>query len=1174
MRILAILSSFLISTSSIAQLPTSEHILSGTLESPSWISSLDIDNDNDTDILFQTFSDSSLYLLENHQDGIFLTHKKILTLSSGFNNAQIVDLDNDGLDDLLIAFPNSDSIVWHKNLGGTFGPEQLISNSGTLPSFVVAADINSDGIKDVVVTYQDNNLVWLENLGLGNFGSPIIISSNIIGGGRIEAYDYDGDLDIDLVTGTNGSNEIQWHENVGGSFAAEVLLFSLAPGENLCGTGDFDGDQNIDLIICSYPNNAITWHKNLGSGNFGTANGISSFFSSLNTEDMDNDGDLDVIVKNSSGTIVWYANNGLGSFSSTSQNVGSIPSAAVNTEITDVDGDGFLDVISGRVVSNNRDHIFWFPNLGNGNFGITSSGQNKRDLFINPGFSDDVLSSDIDNDGDQDIISLTETHIRWQENFGLGRFSNAREIFSWPLTGNSGGIFKLADLDGDGDQDIILGGASFRGVLENLGNATFGPFQSLTIFGWNLTDIEAGDVDDDGDLDLFFAMGANELVMYENTGGFNFVSLPPPTTGPMNSLELVDMDNDQDLDVIMSSETDSELSYMENLGNWNFSNRTPIGFLASARAVHCIDVNNDSLIDVLAGSSSADKIVLYINNGSFNFGTEQLITSLTENLADITSADLDQDGDLDIISSSIDDQKLAVYNNLGNGTFGPQQVIFSGYYMDQIYSADLNGDNDWDILASTNKTTFWLENDLYDVVSVSGRLFVDLNQNSQNDSTDIGIGQTAVGSTPASAFSYSNANGHYQMYFSDAPGTYNLEVMNLPNWDIVTDSLSYLITVNSTLSIIDSLDFGLYPNTIENSLSTELVGMFPRCNQLVNYSINIQNTGTTMPSGRIQLNLDPQLAYVSSPSSPDSIVGNAVFWHYDSLNYFSESSILLQVLMPDFMSINDTLISSVVSFVDDLSGNQVFSSTANLEQILVCAYDPNDKISYPIGVGSEGYVSHLTPYLDYTIRFQNTGNDTALVVKITDQLSDKLDWNTFTPLASSHDVAIEVSSFGRATFRFDDIMLPDSTTNEMESQGFTKFRINLKPNLPIGTEIENFGKIYFDQNLAIITNTKLITLDSIQFVELEQISVIEHADFRVYPNPFDETIYLDISGDQTSEKTILVRNLLGKIIYRKNIYAENKVSFDLSNVSTGVYILTVMDEENKVLLNTPIIKNQ
>ncbi len=144
------------------------------------------------------------------------------------------------------------------------------------------------------------------------------------------------------------------------------------------------------------------------------------------------------------------------------------------------------------------------------------------------------------------------------------------------------------------------------------------------------------------------------------------------------------------------------------------------------------------------------------------------------------------------------------------------------------------------------------------------------------------------------------------------------------------------------------------------------------------------------------------------------------------------------------------------------------------------SFDPNDKQAYPLGQGSQNIIPPNFA-LAYTIRFQNTGTDTAFFVNIIDTLSPHLDFSTIVPGTSSHPYAfafLSPTDSGQQVihFEFDPILLPDSGANQEGSNGYVKFLINMKPHIPLGTIIENKAAIYFDYNDPIITNTYVHTV--------------------------------------------------------------------------------------------------
>lgn len=143
----------------------------------------------------------------------------------------------------------------------------------------------------------------------------------------------------------------------------------------------------------------------------------------------------------------------------------------------------------------------------------------------------------------------------------------------------------------------------------------------------------------------------------------------------------------------------------------------------------------------------------------------------------------------------------------------------------------------------------------------------------------------------------------------------------------------------------------------------------------------------------------------------------------------------------------------------------------------VGAYDPNDKQGYPYGYGATNSITKDSE-IEYMIRFQNTGTAPAVNVEIKDEIDlSKLDLATLEMQSSSHPYILEIEDGNTLVFKFNNIMLPDSNTNEAASHGFIRFRIAQKANNAIGTVIENSAAIYFDFNAPIVTNTTLHTVD-------------------------------------------------------------------------------------------------
>ncbi|MCP4441368.1 MAG: DUF11 domain-containing protein [Aureispira sp.] len=134
--------------------------------------------------------------------------------------------------------------------------------------------------------------------------------------------------------------------------------------------------------------------------------------------------------------------------------------------------------------------------------------------------------------------------------------------------------------------------------------------------------------------------------------------------------------------------------------------------------------------------------------------------------------------------------------------------------------------------------------------------------------------------------------------------------------------------------------------------------------------------------------------------------------------------------------------------------------------IVTGSYDPNDKRGFPLGVTNNHNIDQ-NQEIDYTIRFQNTGTDTAFTVVIRDTLPMELDIFSVRQGAASHNYEFRMYGPRILEWTFPYIYLVDSTSNEPESHGFVSFKVRQNQNLPIGTTIENNAGIYFDFNAPI-----------------------------------------------------------------------------------------------------------
>ena len=236
---------------------------------------------------------------------------------------------------------------------------------------------------------------------------------------------------------------------------------------------------------------------------------------------------------------------------------------------------------------------------------------------------------------------------------------------------------------------------------------------------------------------------------------------------------------------------------------------------------------------------------------------------------------------------------------------------------------------------------------------------------------------------------------------------------------------------------------------------------------------------------------------------------------------------------------------------------------------VVNSFDPNDKTASPLGFGPDRLLQHGIP-LEYTIRFQNTGNDTAFLVILRDTISDKMDRSRIELLGSSHPFDFAQINDSILHFRFDNILLPDSLTNPEGSQGFISFKIHPKSGLSDGTLVNNRAAIYFDQNPPIITNTVSRTYGKYFLVSTDEKFGLERVQVKVSPNPFQEETTFELPEDLPNHALQLeVYDPTGKLL-RRMAFTGKTCQLRREGLANGLHFWSITDA-GKVLASGKIV---
>ena len=309
------------------------------------------------------------------------------------------------------------------------------------------------------------------------------------------------------------------------------------------------------------------------------------------------------------------------------------------------------------------------------------------------------------------------------------------------------------------------------------------------------------------------------------------------------------------------------------------------------------------------------------------------------------------------------------------------------------------------------------------------------------------------------------------------PGTYTITYSdNSGVWNLTTGD-----TFTLTLPTCEGAHIGLIPSSntlVQVSGPCCIWSMDIHCVNGFNPGLWLQNTGTVPLNGTFVMTFNANLfaEQLTNAEPFDTFVPGTLTWNI--VDQQPGESVLYQchIQGPGSFYAGQVFPFDMQLELIDGNGNIAVAQDWLLEPTVVCSYDPNDKYCVPEGYAEPHFILG-TEELEYRIRFQNTGNSYAQNVLVVDQLDvNKLDLSTFIPVFASHDYSAILNGDGLLEFHFDNIVLPDSASDEPGSQGYVVFRIQPISGLVGGDVINNTASIYFDDNAPIITNTTYHTI--------------------------------------------------------------------------------------------------
>ena len=587
-------------------------------------------------------------------------------------------------------------------------------------------------------------------------GSPMFFQPPSYGSGGFSAYasavgDFNGDGIPDVAITNDCANAQCTASSVSvllgnghGGFQTAVSYLTGGVDPLSVAVGDFNNDGILDLAVANY---YAVYGSTTGEGSVsvflgngdGTFRAAQSFLTSgLDTYtvavgDFNRDGKLDLVATNycagsgcANGSVSLLLGNGDGTFQA-AQTFSSGGLYATAVAVGDFNGDGILDLAVGNEnggYTGGAVNVF----LGSGD-GTFKAGQ----VYSTGGLVVSITAGDVNGDGKKDLVAA---------NACLG---NCTDVQAAPgiavLLGNGDGTFQtaapyssggfgvysvaLADMNGDGKVDLVVGDNNSVGVL--LGNGD-GTFQAATLYSSPfLYSIVVSDMDGDGNPDVVAVSncqfgsynvcfnGSASVLLGNGDGSLEGERAFNTAGNDSQYVAVGDLNGDGNLDLVTadvcpSSNNCHNDSVSVILGNGDGTFQAPQSYLSGGVpggvSVNIADLNGDGKPDLLVTNACDDAncdgtISVLLGNGDGSFQAEQTYASGGEDAIASAVADFNGDGKLDVVTSNGKSATLGVLLGRGDGSFQAAQTYSSGATMPRpVAVGDFNGDGKTDIVVA------------------------------------------------------------------------------------------------------------------------------------------------------------------------------------------------------------------------------------------------------------------------------------------------------------------------------------------------------------------------------------------------------------------------------------------------------------------------------------------
>jgi uncharacterized repeat protein (TIGR01451 family) len=573
----------------------------------------------------------------------------------------------------------------------------------------------------------------------------------------------------------------------------------------------------------------------------------------------------------------------------------------------------------------------------------------------------------------------------------------------------------------------------------------------------------------------------------------------------------------------------------------NESNKTLDKVAGSFGFITSLLVDSNDAMYIVSGHGKAKVWVRRRGNTSFSVLSHDFLENVI-----ISTIRQGKSGEVYFATS----KGLVIYQSDGWSRIGELQGLPSDYVLDaavddvgNVWVSTASGLNNEIALSSIAYTT-----PPQDLDKVHGVVYYDVNRDGVRNEGEPGLPNQLIRSQPAEGYAITNANGEF--FVRPRPGSNTISWVDKGEWTGGGGPVSY--TFASPGDNQHFYEFGVVMGGPDIIVSLSSSAMRPGFNG--NYWISVRNGGNTSTPSELTFDYSEGLQVTGSTPAASVTDGRVLHWTLPALEPGQTFDISLNFSVPVGTAL-ETMIIATASVPVLPKEEEEGDNIATWTRPVTGSFDPNDKLVNE-GILEARYVEMGTP-LHYTIRFQNTGTDTAFHVKVVDNLDTRLDLTSLEILSTSHPTTVALE--GRTlAFHFYDILLPDSTRDEPNSHGYIQYRISPVTSMADGTKVRNQASIYFDFNEPVVTNETVNTyVNELPSNNPTGVDEDLHAGVAMYPNPVrDGNLVIVSKNAEVMEGSVMLTSLAGSTMRAASLQGV-RMLVDVKGVAPGMYVLKI-----------------